>query len=64
MLQLDWCQDGEPQRWSEKILLKGSEDSKFLLLSQPTAPIGASSGTFFSLTLRLPVSNANFYSMY
>ena len=48
MLQLEWSGGGEPQRWNEKIFLTGSEDSKFLLLSQPT--IGASSGTVLSLT--------------
>ena len=49
MLQLEWCQDGVPLRWKEKIILTGSEDEKFLLLIQPTAPIDAScSGTCFS----------------
>ena len=46
MLKLEWCQYGEPQRWNEKILLTGSEDSKFLLLSQPT--IGVFLGIFFA----------------
>ena len=51
MLRLQWCRDGEPQQWDEKIFLTGSEDSKFLLLIQPT--IDASSGTVLSLTLSL-----------
>ena len=37
MLRLQWCLDGEPQQWDERIILTGSEDSKFLLLSQPTS---------------------------
>ena len=39
MLRLKWSGDGEPQQWDEKIILTGSEDLNFLLLTQPTAPI-------------------------
>ena len=45
-LQLEWCRDGVPLRLKENVILTGSEDEKFLLLIQPTAPIDAScSGT-------------------
>ena len=44
VLQLEWSGDGEPQRLNERIYLKGSVDLKFLLLHQPTAQIGPSSG--------------------
>ena len=51
MLRLKWSGDGEPQQWDEKIILTGSEDLNFLLLTQPTAPIGASAGTILSVFL-------------
>ena len=51
MLRLKWSGDGGPQQWDEKIILTGSEDSNFLLLTQPTAPIGASAGTILSVFL-------------
>ena len=52
MLQLEWLHDRKPQRWNENITLIGSEDLKFLLLTQPTAPIGASAGTILSIFAR------------
>ena len=39
ILNLKWCLSGEPHILEEKIILSGSEDSKFLLLCQPTTPI-------------------------
>ena len=43
-LNLQWCQSGEPPKLKEKIILLGSEGSKFLLLCQPTTQSGPSAG--------------------
>ena len=39
-MRLDWLGEGEPQTLIQKVILKGSEDTKFLTICQPPTPIG------------------------
>ena len=40
LLRLEWVGEGEPQRLIQKVVLRGSEDSKFLTICYP--PTGMS----------------------
>ena len=40
LLRLKWVGEGEPQDLLQKVVLKGSEGSKFLMVCQPIAPTG------------------------
>ena len=40
LLEIEWTGEGKPQRLSQKVVLGGTKDSKFLTIRQPTIPIG------------------------
>ena len=40
LLQLKWVGEKEPQDLLQKVVLKGSENSKFLMICQPPGPTG------------------------
>ena len=40
LLRLEWTGEGEPQQLVQKVVLKGSKNSKFLTVCQPPVPLG------------------------
>ena len=40
LLRLEWVGNGEPQSLMQRVVLKGSEEIKFLTICLPTDPIG------------------------